>query len=278
MKKIVLILAGVAVVALLTAPFSAAGTTDLGSPTGLTSDEIEALGLPWDASLEVWTTAVDPPNAQCVGTLPPGTYENITVPPGATCALNNTHTITHDLTILDGASLRDDGAHIGHDIRAKNPLWINITDALFNVAAGTVGHDIHIQGTTGQSPSHGGDNFICDQQVGHDVVVQKSLITAGRWVIGDDDDPAFYGGCGNSIAHDLVAKDNANRLDISGNSPGGGLNNVSGIGHDLKVEHNHGGTVVQRNTAGHDCHQSDNSPYVGAANVAGNDNNCNAVY
>ena len=110
------------------------------------------MGLPWDASLEVWTTAVNPPATQCVGTLPPGTYQDVTVPPGATCALNNSHTITHDLTVLDGASLRDDGAHIGHDIRAKNPAWINITDALFNVAAGTVGHDIHIQGTTGHPP------------------------------------------------------------------------------------------------------------------------------
>ena len=278
MKNIVLVLAGVAVVALLAVPLSAAGTTDLGPATGLTSDEIDALGLPWDASLEAWTTALDPPAAQCVGTLPPGTYQDVTVPPGATCALNNTHTIVHDLTILDGAGLRDDGAHIGHDIRAKNPAWINITDALFNVAAGTVGHDIHIQGTFGQSPSHGGDNFICDQEVGHDVVVQKSAFTAGRWVVGDDDDPAFYGGCGNSIAHDLVAKDNKNRLDVSGNNPAGGLNSVAGIGHDLKVANNSGGTAVQRNTAGHDCTQSNNSPYVGAANVAGNSNNCNAVY
>ena len=110
------------------------------------------------------------------------------------------------------------------------------------------------------------------------MVVQKSLITAGRWVIGDDDDPAFYGGCGNNIAHDLVVKDNANPVDISGNSPAGGLTTVAGIGHDLKVAKNSGGTTVKSNTAGHDCTQSDNSPYVGAANVAGNNNNCNAVY
>ena len=90
MKKIVLILAGVALVALLTVPFSAASTTDLAPATGLTSDQIDALGLPWDASLEVWTTAVDPPNAQCIGTLPPGTYQDVTVPPGARCA-SSTH-------------------------------------------------------------------------------------------------------------------------------------------------------------------------------------------
>ena len=53
---------------------------------------------------------------------------------------------------------------------------------------------------------------------------------------------------------------------------------VAGIGHDLKVAKNSGGTTVKRNTAGHDCTQSDNSPYVGAANVAGNNNNCNTTY
>jgi hypothetical protein len=278
MKLIVCILAGAAVMAVLAVPMAAADPISTGSTTGLTSDEIDALGIPWDASLEVWTTALDPPAAQCIGTLPPGTYGDVTVPPGATCALNNSHTITHDLTVLDGARLRDDGAYIGHDLRARNPAWLNITDALFNVAAGTVGHDIHIQGTTGVSPSHGGDNFICDQEVGHDVVVQKSAILAGRWVIGDDDDPAFYGGCGNDIAHDLVVKDNANRVDISGNSPTGGLNTVAGIGHDLKVANNSGGTTVKRNTAGHDCTQSNNSPYVGADNSAGNNNNCNTAY
>ena len=218
-----------------------------------------------------------PAAAQCVGTLPPGTYQDVTVPPGATCALNNTHTIVHDLTVLDGAGLRDDGAHIGHDIRAKNPAWINITDALFNVAAGTVGHDIHIQGTRA-IPSHGGDNFICDQEVGHDVVVQKSVFTAGRWVIGDDDDPAFYGGCGNNIAHDLVAKDNANRLDISGNSPAGGLNTVAGIGHDLKVANNSGGTGSRGTPPATTAPSRTTVRTSAPANVAGNKNNCNAVY
>ena len=76
---------------------------------------------------------------------------------------------------------------------------------------------------------------------------------------------------GASIAHDLVVKDNANRVDISGNSPGGGLNTVAGIGHDLKVARkNHGGTMVDETPPGHDCTQSDNSPYSGAGNVQGN--------
>ena len=226
MNKIVLALAGALLVALLAVPITAADTvtttTALGSATTLTSDEIDALGLPWDASLEDWSMALDPPKHQCVGVLPPGTYEDVTVPPGQTCFINVFNRIEHDLTVLDGARLRDDGAYIGHDLRAKNPASINISDAgtLAPGTPGIVGHDIHIQGTTGPgSLGSTGDNWICDQEVGHDVVVQKSAITAGRWVIGDDDNPAFYGGCGNSIAHDLVVKDNANRVDISGQQP-----------------------------------------------------------
>ena len=46
----------------------------------------------------------------------------------------------------------------------------------------------------------------------------------------------------------------------------------------IGVAKNSGGTAVNRNSAGHDCTQKDNSPYIGAANTAGNNNNCNAVY
>jgi len=283
MNKIVLALAAALLVALSAVPITAADTvtttTALASATTLTSDEIDALGLPWDASLEEWSTALDPPKYQCVGVLPPGTYGDVTVPPGQTCLINASNRIEHDLTVLDGARLRDDGAYIGHDIRAKNPASINISDrgAPANAPA-FVGHDIHIQGTTGPgSLGSTGDNWICDTEVGHDVVVQKSAITAARWVIGFNGEP-FYGGCGNRIAHDLVVKDNANRVDIGGHNPTGGLTTVAGIGHDLNVAGNSGGTTNNFNTAGHDCTQKDNHPYSGNGNVAGNNNNCNTTY
>ena len=276
MKKTVLVLAGAVLVALLAVPLSAADSVTGTTVTTLTSDQIDALGIPWNATLEDWTTALDPPKYQCIGTLPPGTYGDVTVPPGQVCFIDKTNTITHDLTVLGGARLRDDGAYIGHDLRANNPASINVSD--FPPSSGTVGHDIHIQGTTGPgSLGSTGDNWICDTQVGHDVVVQKSAATAARWVIGDNGEP-FYGGCGNSIAHDLVVKDNANRVDIGGNNPTGGLTTVAGIGHDLNVAHNHGGTTNNNNTAAHDCTQSDNSPYSGNGNAAGGNNSCNANY
>jgi hypothetical protein len=268
-----------ALTALLAVPLSAADTVT--TTTLMTSDQLDALGIPWDASLEDWSTALatttpctgpmQTGRCECPpGILPPGTYYDVTVPPGQECDVNSFNRIEHDLTVLDGASLLDGGsfggAYIGHDVRARNPFFIVIE-------TGTVGHDIHIQGTTGFYPVSG-DNYICNQEVGHDVVVQKSAFTAVRWVIGDNGEP-FYLGCGNSIAHDLVVKDNLSGVDISGNSTGHGATVIAGIGHDLKVAHNHGGTIVNDNSAGHDCTQSDNSPYVGAGNAAGNNNNCN---
>jgi hypothetical protein len=269
----------VALTALLAVPLSAADTVT--TTTLMTSDQLDALGIPWDASLEDWSTALAPTtptctgttttgNCECPGILPPGNYYDVTVPPGQECDVNRLNRIEHDLTVLDGASLLDGGsaggAYIGHDVRARNPFFIVIE-------TGTVGHDIHIQGTTGFYPVSG-DNYICNQAVGHDVVVQKSAFTAFRWVIGDNGEP-FYLGCGNSIAHDLVVKDNLSRVDISGNNSLNGISQPAGIGHDLNVAHNHGGTTVDFNTAGHDCTQSDNSPYVGAGNAADHNNNCN---
>jgi hypothetical protein len=254
-------------------PLSGADTA-LPTGTTLTSDEIDALGIPWGASLEDWSTALDPPKYQCTGVLPPGIYQDVTVPPGVFCDINSSNYIAHDVTVLEGASLLDGGtpggAYIGHDLRAKKPASII-------VESGTVEHDIHIQGTTGASAFHNGENWICNQRVGHDVVVQKSAITAAPWVIGDNG-TTFFARCGNSIAHDLVVKDNADTVDISGNNPANGIFQPAGIGHDVAVEHNSGGTTVNFNTAGHDCKQSDNSPYTGNGNVAANDNNCNATY
>lgn len=304
MKKIVLVLAGAVAVALLAVPLSAADTITVTTAPTLTSDQIDALGIPWDASLEAWTTAaLDPPctgpsqtgNCQCpdaalppgsVGTLPPGTYQDVTIPPGDTCLMDKSDTITHDLTILQGASVQDFGAHIGHDIRAKNPSAIQITGDGVGFP-GMVGHDIHIEGASGGLPLMfmgipfpGNFNFICNQQVGHDVVVQKSLSTAFPWEIGDPG-PAtsgsFFVGCGNAVAHDLVVKDNANAIDISANN-GANQGAAFGIGHDLKVANNNAGTTVNLNTAGHDCAQSNNSPYSGNGNVAVNNNNCNTSY
>jgi hypothetical protein len=290
MNKILLVLAGAALVALLAVPAAAADiatTSDLGTVTTLTSDQIDALGIPWEASLEDWSTALDPPTYQCVGVLPPGTYGDVTVPPGATCTMDRFDIIEHDLTVLQGARLIDFGASIGHDIRATKPSAMQITGDGVGFP-GIVGHDIHIEGTSSGLPltfegttfPGGPFNFICNQQVGHDAVVQKSLSTASPWEIGDPADPGptggFFVGCGNAFAHDLVVKDNANTIDISAND---GVNQGApfGIGHDLKIANNSGGTTVNANTAGHDCTQSNNSPYLGTGNAAVN-NNCNAAY
>lgn len=45
----------------------------------------------------------NPPNAQCSGTLAPGTYHNVTVPAGQDCAISGA-TITGNLTVQTGAN------------------------------------------------------------------------------------------------------------------------------------------------------------------------------
>ena len=221
--------------------------------------------------------AAPAPDASCSGVLAAGTYQDVTVPAGATCNINKTNTILHDLIILKGANLVDFGASVGHDVTANAPNSIEI-GGVSGGNPGTVGHDIQIVGITGTSPT-GNGNYVCNQHVGHDVVVEDSASSASEWFIGD---PGVTGGnlfgCGNDVGHDLVAANNANVLDVSGNNPTDFMNPNAGIGHDLTVTNNTAGTTVSLNTAGHDCTQSGDHPYSGTGNSAGHSDNCNTSY
>jgi hypothetical protein len=42
-------------------------------------------------------------DATCSGTLPPGTYDNVTVPAGSSCTLNSSHVIQGNLKMEPGA-------------------------------------------------------------------------------------------------------------------------------------------------------------------------------
>ena len=222
--------------------------------------------------------AAPAPNAMCTGPLAPGTYQDVTVPATATCSINKSNTILHDLTILNAANLVDFGASIGHDVTASTPNSIEIGGVSGGVP-GTVGHDIRINGITGTSPT-GNGNYVCNQNVGHDVVVEGSASSASTWYIGDPG-PIMGGnlvGCGNQVGHDLVVANNANSVDVSGNNPTDFENPNAGIAHDLTVTNNSGGTTVNVNTAGHDCTQSNDAPYTGMGNVANHSDNCNTTY
>jgi hypothetical protein len=279
MKKNLLLLVFVIAAALCFSTASAADDSLIGTAT-VTLDPSAADFPAWDPTLEDWSAALYPSTTQqsttqqCIGTLPAGTYQDVTVPPGGACFIDSSDTILHDLTVLTGARLRDSGAYIGHDVRAKAPASMEVGGVSLG-NPGTVGHDIHIAGTTGIATS--GTNYVCNQQVGHDVVVVNSGSTASPWLIGDNG-PGDFNGCGNAIAHDLVVQNNANHVDVDTNNPAAPGAIGAGIGHDLHVANNSGGTLVNFNTAGHDCAQKNNSPYSGTGNVADNNNNCNTTY
>ena len=221
------------------------------------------------------SAAASAPSANCNGTLA-GTYQDVTVPVGVTCSISSATMILHDLRLLTNSSLVDFGASIGHDINGSSPASIEI-GGVSGGNPGSVGHDINIDGLSGTSPT-GNGNYICNQNVGHDVVVTNAAASATELFIGD---PGVVGGnlygCGNQVGHDLVARNNADMLNVSGNNPSDYLAPGAGIGHDLTLAGNTGGTTVNSNTAGHACSQANNHPYSGAGNVAPFDN-CNTTY
>jgi hypothetical protein len=120
--------------------------------------------------------------------------------------------VTHDLTVQPGGTLIDPVVTIRHDLVAHSPAGI----AIVGVA---VGHDLRIEGITGSHTGH--DSYVCGTKVGHDLVIQSGLPTAGQFLVG--------GGCqagGNTVGHDLVVAGNANPVAVAGNS----------VGHDLRLQ------------------------------------------
>ena len=75
---------------------------------------------------------------QCEGTLPPGVYENVIVPPGASCVLNNS-TILRNVTALPRSEVTLVDDQVGGDIVSHNAVRTT-------VQGGTVGGSIRIKG------------------------------------------------------------------------------------------------------------------------------------
>jgi hypothetical protein len=155
-------------------------------------------------------TPLAPGTTTCSGTYT-GTGKNVVVPGGATCVLTDGTVIAHDLTVAPGGTLIDPAVTVGHDLVAQSPAGISIH-------GDSVGHDLRIDGLTGAS---GVRNEICSTSVGHNLVVEGGLASAGSFDIG--------GACpdgGNRVGHDLVVVGNANSVAVAGNT----------VGHELQVQ------------------------------------------
>ena len=217
-----------------------------------------------------WLPALAAGPTPCTGTLPPGTYQDVVVPSGASCILGSGVTVNHDVTVNKAGSLSDSGASVGHDIQASQPNSIDIGHGA------TVGHDLHVTGTTGVVAPAFPFNDICNATVGHDLVITGSASAATSWIIGDSDGPA---GCarGVGVGHDMNVTNNATAVDVSENSSAPASHGGS-IGHDLNVTGNAGPTFVEGNQVGHDanCSAPTTSPGDGdfTPNTTGHNNSC----
>ena len=192
-------------------------------------------------------------NANCSNeTLPPGTYQNVTF--GPNCVINNLDNILQDVTGQPGGSLIDQAATIGHDLQAKNPVYIGI-GGNGPGQGGSIAGDVNITGVTGSvAGDSNNDNYVCNTQIGHNLVIQNSASTAGQWYVGDSD-PECTGGA-VQVGNDLNVTKNKNQVDVSenGTNPAAGSGGLAGgIAHDLNVTGNAAGFVVEGNVVGHDA-------------------------
>lgn len=92
--------------------------------------------------------AASPGNTRCVGTLPPGTYQNVTVPEGETCLLE--HSIVEgNVTAREGSRLTLFNVRVGENVHGLKPAVVHVS--AFPIGSGSVGGNIHIQ--SAESPN-----------------------------------------------------------------------------------------------------------------------------
>src|SRR5688572_26677433 len=77
-----------------------------------------------------------PSDRECIGTLPPGTYQNVIVPPGQTCTISNSR-MTGNITALAGSRLFSTNNTVEGNIQADKARRVDIR-------LGTVGGGISI--------------------------------------------------------------------------------------------------------------------------------------
>jgi hypothetical protein len=226
---------------------------------GVASAALVMAGLTAPAALASGTNATC--NTGFLVELPPGTYQNVTVPAGANCLINSSDIITGNVTVATGAGLFDVDAPIGGNLQADHAQSIGVfggsiggnlqeTASAATVVCGgigggtlTVGNDLIVQGTGALSVGTdiGGNSQICSVQFA------TGAVTVG----------------GN-----LTVQNNAGRVDVQQTTVAG----------NISVHNNTGGGVLGANSAGGNCQLfNDNPPIFGIANTVppGHKNTCN---
>ena len=188
------------------------------------------------------------PNATCNGALPPGTYQNVTVPAQTFCTIDGSDIITGDVTVATGAALVDLGAPIGGNLQADH------AQEVFVVGGASVGGNLQLTATSSK-------NSVCGVTVGNDLVVQ-------------DGAASFIGGIGEPCPAGAVIGGN---LTVQNNT-GGVAVETNFVAGNISVHDNTGGGDLADNSAGGSCQLfNDDPPIFGAGNSVppGHQNTCN---
>jgi hypothetical protein len=194
----------------------------------------------------------------CVGTLPPGTYENVVVPPGASCTLEGS-VVEGNVKAFEGSRL----TMLGNDVRGNVEAWraiqVGIGCPSFpggpcpgapNVVAGNV--ELREIGIPPMPATIGTESVrLCGNAVGGDILVVDGR--AGNVEVGTS---GFTACTGNTVGGDVI---------VQGNPQGSGTrvgNNVVG-GNILLLENDVGagpmpGLIVSNNRLGGDLQVKEN--------------------
>jgi hypothetical protein len=193
-----------------------------------------------------------PSDQECVGFLPPGTYQNVFVPPGAFCVLQSSM-VKGNLTAFEHSRLETDITTIRGSLKGLEGSTVSLlrcvvegnieTDKAFHAGVGacTVRGNILVQGTSSSTV-----RVVGTEVLEGGIQIEKS---AGGVVMGQ------------VIVHkgNVKIEDNAGVLSIAGIE----------VAQNMQIFKNAGGGQVIGNTVGENLQCFENGPgFVGGPNFA----------
>lgn len=221
------------------------------------------------------TYCPQPPSTSYIGVVnAPG---DLIVPAGTSCGPTEGSAVARDVIVETHAAFFPGGTTIGRDVRADGADLIELGDPNNGSSDMVVGRDVLITGTQGTIPY---GQFVCQTRIGRDLVITDTAPGVSPWYVGYQDRfncGRNFGRGGDTIGHDGVFQNNGNTIYVGDNNDSRNGGTGLGFGHDLTFTGNQGPVnQLSDNTVGNDCAQSDNHPFLGFSNVAGNSvDDCN---
>ena len=149
-------------------------------------------------------------NTQCVGTLPPGTYQNITVPREAVCVVENS-AVLGNVTAKEGSRITLSNVRVGKSVHGLKAAAVHV------FGGGSVGENIHIHGADSPNEIYSvfingtevtrGDIQIESNNAGGIGVLNNSVV-AGSILVSDNDAVHFNTIQDNRVGQHVIVTDN----------------------------------------------------------------------